>query len=115
MSKALDLLRRLASGDNRGDFFISLELLKEVEAILAQPEQEPVAWMNDSGGCFLSDGNKYSENWTALYTSPPKREPLSDEEIYTRCCAMGGSYTCIFIDGVEWAEHQHGIRSFDDE
>ena len=44
-------------------------------------EREPVAWMNDSGGCFLSDGNKYSENWTALYTTPPKREPLSDEEI----------------------------------
>ena len=47
---------------------------------LNQPEQEPVAWMNDSGGCFLSDGNKYSENWTALYTEP-KREPLSDEAI----------------------------------
>ena len=38
MSKEMDLLRRLAEGDNRGDFFISLELLKEVEAILAQPE-----------------------------------------------------------------------------
>jgi hypothetical protein len=52
--------------------------------LLAQPEteQEPVAWMNDSGGCFLSDGNKYSENWTALYTSPPRRKPLSDEEIF---------------------------------
>ena len=44
-------------------------------------EDEPVAWMNDSGGCFLSDGNKYSENWIPLYTAPPKREPLSDEEI----------------------------------
>ena len=36
-------------------------------------EQEPVAWMNDSCGCFLSDGNKYSENWTALYTAQPKQ------------------------------------------
>jgi hypothetical protein len=44
-----------------------------------QPEQEPVAWMNDSGGCFLSDGNKYSEQWTPLYTAPQKRE-LSDEQ-----------------------------------
>ena len=42
MSKALDLLRRLASGDNRGDFFISNELLKELEELLAQPEQEPL-------------------------------------------------------------------------
>ena len=31
-----------------------------------------------------------------------KREPLSDEEIYDRCCAMDSSYTCNFIDGVEW-------------
>ena len=45
----------------------------------------------------------------------PERGPLSDEEIYDRCCAMDNSYTCNFIDGVEWAEHQHGIRSFDDE
>ena len=46
-----------------------------------QPEQEPVAWMNDSGGCFLSDGNKYSENWTALYTEPKReQEPLTNEQ-----------------------------------
>ena len=43
-----------------------------------------------------------------------KREPLSDEEIYDRCCAMDNSYTCNFIDGVEWAEQQHGI-GVDDE
>ncbi len=40
MSREMDLLRRLASGDNKGDFFISNELLKEIEKILAQPEQE---------------------------------------------------------------------------
>ena len=45
----------------------------------------------------------------------PERGPLSDEEIYDRCCAMDGSYTCNFIDGVEWAEHQHGITGVDDE
>jgi hypothetical protein len=56
-------------------------LIAEIEKLLAQPEQEPVAWMNDSGGCFLSDGNKYSENWTALYTAPQKREPLSSIKI----------------------------------
>jgi hypothetical protein len=63
----------------------ALDFLRDnIRALLAQPEQteqEPVAWMNESGGCFLSDGNKYSENWTALYTSPPKREPLSDDRL----------------------------------
>jgi hypothetical protein len=39
MSREMDLLRRLAGGDNRGDFFISLELLKEIEEILTLPEQ----------------------------------------------------------------------------
>ena len=49
-------------------------LTRDIEELLAQPEQEAVAWMNSAGSCFLSDGNKYSENWTALYTEPPKRE-----------------------------------------
>ena len=62
------------------------ELILEIQELLAQPEQteqEPVAWMNDSGGCFLSDGNKYSEHWTALYTAPPnstRAEQLAFEE-----------------------------------
>ncbi len=57
------------------------------------------------GNTIVLDGNVYVK----------KQEPLSDDEIYTRCCAMDNSYTCNFIDGVEWAEHQHGIRSFEDE
>lgn len=44
-----------------------------------------------------------------LYTAPPKRERITDEEIYNHCCAMDNSYTCNFIDGVEWAEEHHGI------
>ena len=43
-----------------------------------------------------------------------KREPLSDEAIYDHCCAMDSSYTCNFIDGVEWAEQQHGIGGEDE-
>lgn len=38
-----------------------------------------------------------------------------DEEIYNRCCAMDNSYTCNFIDGVEWAEEHHGITGVDDD
>ena len=106
MSKALDLLRRLASGDNRGDFFISNELLKEIEAALAHPEQEqePVAWLslsdiewmnivNDSKILELTDGRHNSEEAVNLAVkmteekckknnsnSIPKREPLSNEQ-----------------------------------
>ena len=88
------------------------ELQTEIEELLAQPEQEPVAWMNDSGGCFLSDGNKYSENWTALYTSAQKRTPLSNEEIDKGLNGKNGFenwYDDRFVDGVRFAEKHHGI------
>jgi hypothetical protein len=88
-------------------------IVEGIKELLAQPEQteqEPVAWMNDSGGCFLSDGNKYSENWIALYTAPPTREPLSEDVIWDNmpenpmeCSALA------FIRGVKFAEKAHGI------
>ena len=65
-----------------------------------------VAWMNDSGGCFLSDGNKYSENWMPLYTSPPKREPLSDEEINAITLP---EKQCTLRELVRLIEKAHGI------
>ena len=63
-----------------------------------------MAWMNDSGGCFLSDGNKYSENWTALYTAPPTRRPLTPLLI-----SLGNNCHEYFIKGVRFAEKMHGI------
>jgi hypothetical protein len=39
MSKERELLKRVISGDDDGDFFISNALLKEIEVALAQPEQ----------------------------------------------------------------------------
>jgi len=42
MSKERELLKRVISGDDDGDFFISNALLKEIEVALAQPEQEPL-------------------------------------------------------------------------
>ncbi len=91
MSKALDLLRRLASGDNRGDFFISNELLKEIEAALAQPEQteqESVATKLESHQftAFHVSADDFKKlqklpTGTKIYTAPPKREPIEDGEL----------------------------------
>ena len=78
-------------------------------------EDEPVAWMNDSGGCFLSDGNKYSENWIPLYTAPPKREPLSEDKLDALAEAnitdegIAGYYL-----GFRDAEKAHGIGGEDE-
>ena len=118
MSRAKGLLKRFMHELTKEELCsVPDELQTEIEELLAQPEQEPVAWMNDSGGCFLSDGNKYSENWTALYTSAQKRTPLSNEEIDKGLNGKNGFenwYDDRFVDGVRFAEKHHGI-GVDDE
>ena len=74
-----------------------------IREALAQPEQEPVAWRYRSVSPFVGkDGTyKVSDGWTLirkpekrdahsamcgmeaepLYTTPPQRKPLTDEEI----------------------------------
>ena len=53
-----------------------------------QPEQEPVAWCQMAEGkvqdllaSFEMKDWLYDKSWIPLYTAPPKREHLSDEEI----------------------------------
>ena len=110
MSRERELLQRVLDGDADRHWTISSRLYKEIEAVLNQPEQEPVAWMNDSGGCFLSDGNKYSENWIPLYTAPQKRKPLSEDKLDALAEAnitdegIAGYYL-----GFRDAEKMHGI------
>ena len=43
-----------------------------------------------------------------LYTAPPKREPLSIEEIHNGLDGNNG-YDDRFVDGVRFAEKHHGI------
>jgi len=51
-------------------------------AALAQPEQEPVAWMQESTGCIRSDWGFDKTGYVPLYTTPPQRKPLTEDEIY---------------------------------
>ena len=102
MSKERELLKQVVENFA---YVQDMHLIVAIQKLLNQPEQEPVAWMNDSGGCFLSDGNKYSENWIALYTAQPKREPLTSKLI-----SLGNNCHESFIKGVRFAEKMHGIR-----
>jgi hypothetical protein len=52
-------------------------------AALAQPEQEPVAWMQESTGCIRSDWGFDKTGYVPLYTTPPQRKPLTSGELYT--------------------------------
>jgi len=52
-------------------------------AALAQPEQEqePVAWMQETTGCIRSDWGFDKTGYVPLYTTPPQRKPLTDDQI----------------------------------
>ena len=115
MSKERELLKQVVENFA---YVQDMHLIVAIQKLLNQPEhteQEPVAWMNDSGGCFLSDGNKYSENWTALYTAPQEREPLSEDKLDVLAEAnitdegIAGYYL-----GFRDAEKMHGIGVDDD-
>ena len=106
MSKERELLKQVVENFA---YVQDMHLIVAIQKLLAQPEQEPVAWMNDSGGCFLSDGNKYSENWIALYTAPPKRERLTPQQISEGNQSMFNVTREAFIKGIKFAEDMHDI------
>ena len=58
------------------------DLRAALRSALEQPEQEPVAWMDREGDLYRMP---VIENWspphTLLYTAPPQRKPLTDDEI----------------------------------
>jgi hypothetical protein len=84
----------MSSPENNSDI---AEALHNAQKLLAQPEQEPVAWMWEDieEGGHGEYADKYRiygvsrekpvrltiDKIRPLYTSPPKRKPLSDGEI----------------------------------
>ena len=141
-----ELLKRVISGDDDGDFFISHRLYKDIETFLAQPEQDkaeavmpnsvcvsnvydayeegrksvmseqdPVAWMyewvNEIGEHVKSVVyNFYDDaNLIPLYTAPPKREPLTPQQISEGNQSMLNVTREAFKQGVIFAEKAHGI------
>ncbi len=91
-------------------------------ARLAKLEQEPVAWMYDWEDTIqkVSMQNRMTKiksiserpeafNVRPLYAVPPKREPLSNEEIWVGFPQGVHITTLAFYEGVKWAEQQHNI------
>ena len=87
---ALEALIDLGADDYEGFG----DVLDALEEALAQPEQEPVAWVsttellvmrgNALGGAKewrISLGLVKQDGDVGLYTTPPQRKPLTDEEI----------------------------------
>ena len=61
-----------------------------IAKVLAQPEQEPVAyvWTNSKGWLTYAEEPHDSLVSKPLYTTPPQRKPLSDEEELANGLAM---------------------------
>ena len=70
-----------------------------------KPEQEPVAWWNDTGTHI--DLN-VSGRGTPLYTTPPQRKPLTKDEI----CAIGGivAHGDVFFINIKQLNQLVGIK-----
>ena len=139
MSRERELLQRVAVQLPVFDLKKASDLVDEIQELLAQPEQtkqEPVAWQFRTfhgehtvcpgwdvwEHCTEQKFNNVSEHVTKgfyqvrkLYTAPPKREPLSDEELknlYDRhAFAMESDE---YMWGFRDAEKAHGI-GVDDE
>jgi hypothetical protein len=74
-----------------------------------EDEQEPVAWWDGKESVVFMHDEIYTPNWTdywtrPLYTHPPQRKPLTDEEIEYLAPA---SFT--WREFARNIEHEHGI------
>ena len=71
MQDALDALNNFDKG-NHGMRW-QVPIIKALRARLAQPEQEPVAWISHNAGLYHCKPDE-SLNPLPLYTTPPQRE-----------------------------------------
>ena len=98
MSKERELLQRILDTDPK---FLGGRFIAEIQELLAQPEQteqEPKGYV-----IYKPKGSK-EEEIIPLYTSPPKREPLTSKLI-----SLGNNCHESFIKGIRFAEKMHGI------
>jgi hypothetical protein len=58
---------------------------KTLNGVLAQPEQEPVAWMSIDKHWMWSNKDKIPDRWIEnvypLYTAQPQRKPLTEAQV----------------------------------
>jgi hypothetical protein len=76
--QALEALKMI---DNAMPFPVAKHAIKQLSAALAEPEQEPVAWQGVHDTTDLYWRKPMQGDVRPLYTHPPQRKPLTDEEI----------------------------------
>ena len=63
------------------------QAITAMEKLLAQPEQEPLAWISTGPARMIhwtADKPAYGDDWVPLYTTPPQREfvGLTEDEAF---------------------------------
>ena len=119
LAHALDRLKHI----NFEDDHLTNDLIQTIQKYLAQPEQEPVVWcqmvegkVQDLLTSFEMKDWLYDKSWMPLYTTPPKREPLSDGTTADMWHAnKKATHADSYWAGVYDAEKAHGITGVYDE
>ena len=76
-------------------------------------EQEPVAWMDSDGFAWTKQGvecRTTPDTYMPLYTTPPQRKPLTDEEIYLAINQIDRGEQGWSIRFARAIEAAHGIK-----
>ena len=77
-------------GHTAEDWVCHFEDIEEFTKLVAdftknsQPEQEPLAWISTGPASMIhwtADKPAYGDDWIPLYTTPPQRKPLTDEDV----------------------------------
>jgi hypothetical protein len=113
--QALEALQNCANGED--DVLLTRDALANLRAALAEPVQEPVAWMvytlDGKSVCVTDNPADFTDEHRVLplYTAPPQRKPLSDDEIaqamYRADAIFTGPMQFRFAREIERA---HGIK-----
>jgi len=99
---------------------VDANVITAIKEALAQPKQKPVAWMREDEDCTDCIVWEQTEEHTIpLYTTPPQREPLTDEEFSNLVvenlgphALTGGKMSVYdaFLIAVRATEAAHGIK-----
>ena len=90
----------------------TIDAIIAIKKVLAQPEPEPRVWIDHRvhawPDCFVMQPDP--PHTSPLYTSPPKREPLTDEEIETYRYMIDWTAGWSYIEFARAIEAAHGIK-----
>ena len=63
---------------------VARRTITAIKEALAESEQEPLAWISTGPASMIhwtADKPAYGDDWVPLYTTPPQRKPLTDEDV----------------------------------